>query len=327
MDDTAFASPDSTADLPLISVIIPNWNGAHHLPTCLDALRRQTYPHFEVIVVDNASTDGSVKLVERDYPEVGVRVLAANRGLTGAVNEGIAVARGEIIALLNNDTEADPDWLSALHRALKTHPEAGSAASKMLLFDQRDTIHSAGDLYRVDGVPGNRGVWQRDEGQFNQVEEVFAGCGGAVAYRRAMLEDIGLMDEDLFMYCEDVDLGWRAQLAGYRCVYAPDARVYHRLSATGGGRIASFYTGRNWIYVLVKDYPASLLRKHWWRILLAQLRVTWEALRAWRGEAARARLRGQIAGVLFAPRLLRKRWAVQRSRRVSDAYLESILES
>jgi len=313
--------------LPLISIIIPNWNGVHHLPTCLDALRRQTYPRFEVIVVDNASTDGSIELLERDYSEVVVHVLASNRGLTGAVNEGIAIAGGEIIALLNNDTEADPGWLTALHHALAAHPEAGSVASKILLFDERDVIHSAGDFYRLDGVPGNRGVWQRDEGQFDRIEEVFAGCGGAVAYRRAMLEDIGLMDEDLFMYCEDVDLGWRAQLAGYRCVYAPHARVYHRLSATGGGRIASFYTGRNWIYVLVKDYPASLIRKHWWRILLAQLRVTWEALRAWRGEAARARLRGQLAGLLLVPRLLSKRRAIQQSRRVSDAYLESILES
>ena len=311
---------------PLISVIIPNWNGARFLPTCLDSLRRQSYPRFEVIVVDNASTDASVELMERDYSEVRLVRLPTNRGLTGGVNAGIQVARGEIIALLNNDTEADADWLSELVRALEADPEAGMAASKMLLFDRRDVIHSAGDYYRVDGLPGNRGVWQKDEGQFDAARRVFGACGGAAAYRRKLLEEIGLFDEEFFMYCEDVDLAWRAQIAGYPCAFAPRAIVYHRLSATGGGRIASYYTGRNTIYVIAKDVPPSLFRKHWGRIVLAQLRIAWEALKAWRGEAARARLRGQLAGLWGLPRMLAKRRTVQRSRRVSDEYLASIIE-
>jgi GT2 family glycosyltransferase len=311
---------------PLASIIIPNWNGAPFLPACLDSLRRQSYPRFEVLVVDNASTDGSVALIERDYPEVRLVRLPTNRGLTGGVNAGIHAARGEVIALLNNDTEADPDWLSELLRALEADPEAGMAASKMLLFDRRDLIHSAGDVYGVDGLPGNRGVWQKDEGQFDGTRRVFGACGGAAAYRRAMLEEIGLFDEAFFMYCEDVDMAWRAQLAGYPCAFAPRAIVYHRLSATGGGRIASYYTGRNTIYVIAKDVPTSLLRRHWQQILCAQLRIAWEALNAWRGEAARARLRGQLAGLWGLPRMLARRRAVQRSRRVSDEYLASILE-
>jgi len=310
---------------PLVSVIIPNWNGARHLPTCLRALRLQSYPDLEVIVVDNASRDESVDLIRRDYPEVAVVELDQNLGLTGGINRGIQVASGEIIAPLNNDTEAAPGWAEALVMALLDHPDAGMAASKMLLFDRRDTLHSAGDAYRVDGIPVNRGVWQTDAGQFDADEYIWGGCGGAVAYRRAMLDDIGLLDEDLFMYCEDVDLNWRAQLAGYRCVFAPRAVVYHHLSATGGGEIASFYTGRNTLWVLAKDYPGPLLRRHWGSVVRAQLRVTGEALRAWRGAAARARLRGQMAGLLGLPRWLRKRRAIQAGRRVPLEAIERLL--
>lgn len=310
----------------MISVIIPNWNGVRFLRGCLDSLRAQTYRDFEIIVVDNASTDESVPLIEREYPEVVLVKLARNLGLTGGVNAGIKVAKGEIIALLNNDAEAHPDWLSELKSALDRWPTAGSAASKMLLYDRREIINSAGDFYGVDGMPENRGVWQKDVGQFEREEPVFGGCGGAVAYRRTMLEQIGLFDESLFMYCEDVDLAWRAQLAGWTCIYVPRAIVYHRLSATGGGIIASYYTGRNCIYVLAKNYPTSLLKRYWPRIVAAQCKVAWDALRAWRGEAARARLRGQLAGLLALPQAIRARRTVQSHRVVSDEYLLSILE-
>ncbi|MDY7078702.1 MAG: glycosyltransferase family 2 protein [Chloroflexota bacterium] len=309
----------------LASVIIPNWNGAHHLPTCLESLRSQTHPLVEVIVSDNGSTDDSMELLARDYPEVLVLPLEENRGFAGACNAGMRAAQGEIIVLLNNDTEADPGWLEEIVAAFERYPEAGLVASKMLLFDQRDTFHTAGDFYRVDGTPGNRGVWQKDVGQYDQEEYVFSACGGSAAYRRAMLDHVGLLDETFFFSCEDLDLAWRAQLAGYRCVYAPRAVVYHKLSATGGGVTASFYDGRNFIYLLAKDYPGDLWRTHWWPILWAQLRVAAEALRAWRGAAARARLRGQLAGLLGTPGMLRKRRTVQRSRIVDRAYLEHIL--
>jgi len=310
---------------PRVTVIIPNWNGAAHLPTCLESLRRQTFRDFEVIVVDNGSTDESLALLARDYPEVQVLALGENRGFAGACNAGIRAARGEFIVLLNNDTEADPQWLEEVVAAFGRHPEAGLVASKMRLFDRRDVLHTAGDYYRVDGRPGNRGVWENDQGQYDREEYVFSACGGSAAYRRAMLDEIGLLDEDFFYSCEDVDLAWRAQLAGWRCVYAPRAVVYHKLSATGGGVTASFYDGRNFIYLLVKDYPGDLWRRYWRAILRAQFRLAGEALRAWRGAAARARLRGMLAGLLGIPRMLRKRSAVQRTRRVDTAYLMSVL--
>jgi GT2 family glycosyltransferase len=197
----------------------------------------------------------------------------------------------------------------------------------MLLFDRRDTLHSAGDGFGVDGIPINRGVWQKDEGQFDHDGYIFGGCGGAVAYRREMLADIGLFDEELFMYLEDVDLNWRAQLAGYRAVFAPQAIVYHQLSATGGGAIASFYTGRNTLWVLAKDLPGPIFRRYWPAIVRTQLKITGDALRAWRGEAARARLRGQLAGLWGLLRWLAKRSEVKKKKRVDDAYLESLLIS
>jgi GT2 family glycosyltransferase len=209
--------------------------------------------------------------------------------------------------------------------AFARHADAGSVASKMLLFDRRDHLHTAGDYFTLDGRAGNRGVWQRDEGQFDHEEYVFSACGGSAIYRRKMLDQIGVLDDDFFFSMEDVDLGWRAQLAGWRCLYTPAAIVYHHLSATGGGVTASYYTGRNTIFLLVKNVPSALWRKYGWLILRAQARIALEALRAWRGEAARARLRGMLAGLLSLPRLLKKRLAVQATRTVSLDYLESIL--
>ncbi len=310
---------------PRLSVVIPNWNGAHHLPTCLDALRAQTYPALEVIVADNASTDDSRRLLAEQYPEVCLVTLPENRGFTGACNAGMRAASGELIALLNNDTEVDPGWAAAVVDAFARHPDAGAVASKMRLFDERDRLHTAGDLYYVNGRMGNRGVWERDTGQYDREEYVFSACGGSAAYRRTMLDDIGLLDDDFFFSCEDVDLGWRAQLAGYRCIYTPAAVVYHHLAATGGGVTASYYDGRNAVWVLVKNYPTALWRKHWRSILAAQAGLAWEALRAWRGAAARARLRGMVAALGGVPKMWCKRRAIQAARRVPIDYIESIL--
>lgn len=315
----------SDTPAPLLSVVIPNWNGVAFLPTCLDALARQTYPALETIVVDNASHDGSPALVREQYPAVRLIELPENRGFTGACNAGMQAANGAYIALLNNDTEVDTGWAAAVADAFDRHPEVGIVASKMLLFDRRDHLHTAGDYFTVDGRAGNRGVWQRDEGQFDQEDYVFSACGGSSVYRRTLLDQVGLLDDDFFFSLEDIDLAWRAQLAGWRCLYTPHAIVYHHLSATGGGITASFYDGRNLLWVLAKNYPAALWRKYGWLVARAQLRLAWEAGRAWRGAAARARLRGMAAGLLGIPRMWRKRRAIQRMRRVSLEELERAL--
>lgn len=307
------------------SIIIPNWNGKHHLDDCLCSLDAQTWNDFETLLVDNGSTDGSQQFIKDNYPAVQLIELGENRGFTGACNAGYASADGDIIILLNNDTEVDPNWLAEIVSAFERYPEVGAVASKMLLFDKRDTFHTAGDIVSVDGTPNNRGVWQKDEGQFEREEFVFSACGGSSAYRRTMLDEIGFLDDSYFFSCEDVDLGWRIQLAGWKVLYLPTAIVYHKLKATGGSVTGSYYDGRNFLYLIWKNYPTSLLKKNWRAVLRGQWRITREALRHWRGEAARARLRGQVMGLGGFIKLLPKRRAIQKSRRVSDDYLMEIL--
>ncbi len=308
----------------LISVIVPNWNGWRFLPGCLDSLLAQTQYPLEIMVVDNGSSDGSVEGVRRAYPGVRLLELARNTGFGAAVNAAIGTAKGEAIALFNNDAEAEPSWLAELYKAMLDHPEAASFASKMLLYDTRNVINSAGDYYCKNGEPGNRGVWQVDSG-FDRVEPVFGACAGAALYRRELFDAVGLFDADLFAYCEDVDLSFRAQLAGFQCIFVPSARVYHRLSATGGGPLASYLCGRNFITVLLKNMPARLLVRHFPAVLAAQAGHAVNSLRHIREGAARARLRGQIAGLALAPKVLSKRRAVLKLKRVSDSSIERIL--
>jgi len=305
---------------PAVSVIIPNYNGRPHLPTCLASLRQQRFGDLETILVDDGSGDDSVAWVREQHPEVHLLALPHNRGLATAINRGLRLASGEGIALLNNDTEADPGWLAGLVEAALEHPEIPAFASKIRLFDRRQLLHSAGDLYGLDGLPRNRGAWEEDRGQYDGRLEVFGACGGAAYFRRALLEELsegpGPFDERLFMYLEDVDLAWRAQLRGHRCRFVPEAIVYHKVSATGGGALASYYVGRNTLLVLMKDVPGSLLREHLGTIVRAQLRIAREAGRHIRGKAARARLRGQVAGLLLLPAWWPARRRVQAGRTV-----------
>lgn len=299
----------------MIDVIVPNYNGQRFLAACFTALRNQTRHHdVRVTMVDDASTDDSVAFVRAHYPEVHVIVMPQNGGFVNACNAGVAATDGEFVVLLNNDTEAAADWLAELIGALEAHPEYAFAASKLMLFDDRSKIHAAGDFYRVDGTPGNRGVWQSDDHIFQYDQEVWGACAGAAAYRRAVLAmllvDGGMFDRDLKMYCEDVDFNFRARLHGHRTLYVARAIVYHHVSATGGGVMASYYCGRNFILVWLKNMPRPLLWRYGMRFLRSQLAITWSALRHMRGQAARARLRGQLQAVWDAPRFLRKRRAI-----------------
>jgi len=319
-------APEDSADTkPTVTVVIPNWNGAQHLPVCIESLRQQSQKSVEIIVVDNASRDGSLELLE-SYPEVRVLPQATNLGFTGACNVGLQAARGPIRVLLNNDTEAHPDWLQTVIDALARHPEVGMVASKMLLFDRRDILHTAGDYVTPDGLAHNRGVWAQDIGQYDHRAYVFSACGGSAAYRAAMLDDIGLLDDDFFFSFEDIDLAWRAQLAGWRCLFVPEAVVYHKLKASGGGATASYYDGRNRIYTLVKNYPSDMWHDHRRAILAAQWQLISTAVKAWRGRAARATLRGVVAGIVGMPKMWRKRRAIQAKRQVDRIYLERLMQ-
>jgi GT2 family glycosyltransferase len=308
---------------PLASVIVPTLNGAHLLPDCLDSLTSQSYANVEVIVADGASTDATPALVKR-YPGVRLLQLQRNLGFAGNVNAGLRAARGDVLCLLNNDAQADPDWVAVCVETLSDRTEIGSVASKVLFADRR-TINSAGDVLCRDGRPRQRGAGQPDGPAWNASEPVFGAMGGAAAYRRAMLADVGLFDEVFFMYLEDVDLAFRAQLRGWACMYQPLARAYHLGSASGGGSLASFYNGRNLIRLIAKDMPSKLVPRLLPGILRYQAQRAHEARRAWRGAAARATLRGQLVGLVELPRHLADRPPIQQRRRVSDAAVFALL--
>lgn len=311
----------------MIDVIIPNFNGAGLLPDCLHALRQQTRRDFKVTVVDDGSTDESCAMLRRDFPEVQLIALGCNRGLVAAINTGIQQTSALFVVLLNNDTEAEPRWLEYLIGTLERYPQYDFAASKLRLWDRRDVLHSAGDGYTPHGRPFNRGVWTLDRGQFDAVMEVWGPCAGAAAYRRGALEALAVngkaLDPDLFMYCEDVDLNLRARLAGVRTIFVPQAVVYHRLSATGGGTLASYYCGRNFIGVWVKNMPATLLWRYLGNFLLFQAAIALDALRHSAGAAARARLRGQLDGIRDLPSFLAKRRT--RHQSVTDTQFAHLL--
>lgn len=312
-----------------VTVIIPTYNGAALLAGCLAALAEQTFADFTTLVVDDGSTDGTLALLAERFPSIRVLPLGRNLGLAAAVNRAIDASAGEYVALLNNDAEPAPGWLAALVATAERHPEAAAIASRLRLYDRRDHLHSAGDYYTVTGLPGNRGVWQPDGPAYDREEEVWAACAGAALYRRAALDavrqDGQVFDEALFMYCEDVDLGWRLRLRGYRCVYAPEAIVYHRLSATGGGPLASYWCGRNFIRVLLANVPGLILRRYWRRMAAAQLALAGDALRHLREPAARARLRGQLRALADLPAVLRRRRRVQAAATADPAALAALL--
>lgn len=318
--------PLEPASTPFMSVIVPNFNGRRYLPTLLEALERQHFQDFETLLADDASTDDSVAFVETHYPSVRLLVNRHNRGFVANVNAAAAAARGRVLVLLNSDTEPEPSWLAELAKAVCTHPDAAVVASKILLFDQRTRLHTAGDLLGVDGIPRNRGVWEEDQGQYDAGEEVFAGCGGGVAIRKDVWQALDGFDEDFWMYLEDVDFAFRAHLSGWKAIFAPQARLYHHLSGSGGDVFSSYYVGRNTIWTIAKNMPTRLLLRNLPRILQAQIRITLDALANIRGQAAQARLRGQIAGLFGLPAQLHKRQLIQSRRYSADEEIERLLE-
>jgi GT2 family glycosyltransferase len=310
-----------------VAVVIPNWNGARFLEECLASLAGQTSA-AEVIVVDGASTDGSPELVRERFPEVTLLELEANLGFAGAVNRGIDQALGagaEYVALLNNDAVADGRWLETLLATADRHPEAGVVTSKLLRYD-RARIDSTGDFYSSWGWAYPRGRDELDRGQYDaeELREVFCGSGGASLFRAAMLRDVGLFDEAYFAYLEDQDLGFRAQLMGWRARYEPAARAYHHMMGTSAalGHFGRYQAIRNCIFLYVKNMPASLALRYLPKFTLGLGLMAVNDVR-------RRRLRAIAGAYLDAaralPGLLAARRRIQRSRRVTVAYIDSIL--
>jgi GT2 family glycosyltransferase len=245
--------------MTMISVIVLNFNGKRHLEKCILALAAQTYENSEVIVVDNASSDGSVEYLEAQFPWVTIIKNKNNLGFAGGINSGIKKAHGDYILTLNDDTYADKHFLEHIIHPMLSHADVGMCACKMLFPDGR--INSAGICLSRSGAAWDRGMHEPDEGRYNAQEEVFGPCAGAALYRKEMLDEIGLFDEDFFLYIEDVDLAFRGRLAGWKCVYVPQAKVYHYHGGTAGfgSDLSVYYGNRNVIWYAVKDFPRGLL--------------------------------------------------------------------
>ncbi len=286
--------------MPRVAVVIANWNGCHLLPDCLSAVAAQTFADFEIVVVDNGSQDGSVEWLKARAPAVRVICNEANRGFAAANNQGIYASSAPLLATLNNDAQPKPGWLQALVEAADQAGWAGMFASKIVLNGPEERVDSAGIEVDRSGVAWNRRWGERDTAQETEPLEVFGPSAAAALYRRTMLDQIGLFDEDLFAYYEDVDLAWRAQWAGWRCLYIPGARVGHVHSATGGrgSPFKSWLLGRNKWWVIAKNYPFAAMARYLPSILLIDagamlmaavagrnlgpMRGRWAALRGWR---------------------------------------------
>jgi GT2 family glycosyltransferase len=320
----------------LISVVVVNWNRRELLRACLASLRRQTGVPFETILVDNGSTDGSPRLAA----EFGAQLIcnSTNLGFCAANNQGIAAARGEFIALLNNDAEAEPGWLAALYRACSRNPDVGMAASKVLVWEDPTRIDKVGHLIFPDGQNRGRGAGALDRGQFDREQDVLWPDGCAAMYRKSMLDRIGGFDEDFFAYGDDAELGLRARIAGWTCVYAPDAVVrHHRGSTLGKGSARRLeLIERNRLLLAIKLFPSSLL---WLNPVFFALRMASGLAMARRGAGdtayfpglagkwsmARALVRGDLQALRLAPRMLRKRAAVDRLRKLSPGDVRRLI--
>ncbi len=240
-----------------ISIIIPNYNGMAFLEGVLGSLECQTNEDFDVILVDNGSTDGSGAFVAANYPWVRMIQLPENFGFCKAVNEGIRVSRSPYVLLLNNDTEVETDFVAEMLAAITRHKNAFSCSAKMVQYHDRDRLDDAGNYYCALGWSFARGKG-RDIHTFDREERVFAACGGAAIYRKKIFEEIGYFDEEHFAYLEDVDIGYRARIYGYENWYAPKAVVYHVGSGTSGSRYNQFktrYSSRNNVYLIYKNMP------------------------------------------------------------------------
>lgn len=249
--------PPCGESAPLVSIVLLNWNGKHHLERCLPSLAAQTCQDYEIILVDNGSTDGSVAYVQAHYPAVRLVQNTENVGFAAANNQGIALARGRYVVALNNDTELDPRWLETLVEAAEAHPEMGAFACLVLFDSQRELIDSAGITVSVLGHGFQHHLGERI-GNGLAAEEVFGVCAAAAMYRRELLDDVGLFDADYFIYYEDVDLAWRARLRGWRSLFVPQSVVYHVHSATVGraSPAKKRLLVRNRLWTIVKDYPS-----------------------------------------------------------------------
>ena len=302
----------------LVSIVVLNYNGGDALLKCLRSLYDSDYAPFEVIVVDNGSTDGSVEAVRRDFPGAILIENRRNLGYGAGNNVGIRASQGEYIVLINNDVFVSRDWLKALLEACGKHGRAGFFQPKILLQTNERLINTAGNMIHVAGFGLCRGIGEHDVGQYDEEVEIGFASGACVLFRREVLRDVGFLDPVFFAFNEDTDWGWRALLYGWRSIYVPSAIVHHELGHSWGKGLTAkkfYYIERNRIFMLLKNYSRRSLA-----ILLPLLFfvescvLAYALVKGWFGSKIRSYL-----GVLGLKEYLHEqRNLLQRRRRLSD---------
>ena len=295
-----------------VSFVIPHWNKKDLLDYCIPSLREQTFRDFEIIVVENGSTDGSVEHLKGVYPDVRLIELPENLGFAPATNFGIEASNAEFIAFFSNDVVADPEWLERMVAVMDAEPDVGMTGSKLVWADQPDRIYAAGDTYTVGGYPFNVGQnAAADDPAFAHDRDVFSVCTAAALFRREALEGVkepwGYFDNRYFAHGEDTDLGFRLRLCGWRARYVAGAVARHEGSYSSDPGSPAFIrrTQRNGVMTFVKDYPARLLLRHWHRALMVF------ALSVFLTPHRKSAVLGRIDALRRLPELLRDRRRIQ----------------
>lgn len=304
-----------------VCVVVPNLNGEATLGDCLDSLLAQDL-NPEIVVVENNSTDGSLDLLRQNYQGVTVLPQKKNLGFAGGVNAGIrqAIKEGcDYVALFNNDAVADKDWLKNLVNALEENKAAGIVTGKLLNSDGKN-IDSTGEMYSVWGLPYPRGRSEAKSNKYDDKTSVFGASGGASLYRVTMLKNIGLFDEDFFAYYEDVDISFRAQLAGWKVAYQPKAIAYHQIGATSGKikGFTTYQTLKNLPMLLSKNVPSKYLWRVLPRYMVAHIAFFFAAVG--RGQIWTA-IKGDFMGTVMLIKSRSKRRHIQKNKKVSDEYI------
>jgi GT2 family glycosyltransferase len=313
---------------PKVSIVIPNWNGREHLPMVLSSMKGQTFRDFDITVVDDGSTDDSVGYLEREWPEVRVVRFAENMGFASAWARGVAESTGEYLVVINNDIEFEPSWLETLTREMDADPSIGFITTKIRFQDDRDVIYGVGHDFYVYGWCATRGLREKDVGQYDQRSETAAATGAGSMFRRAALDSAGGVDADYWMYCEDVDLGLRILLQGYRGIYLPAPVGYHVGGATMGSYldVQRFHLWRNQLVTVAKDVPAGILWRALPKLLLFHYYQYSHERRGGTG-SARLVLKAYAAFLKALPKTLAKRRRIQRARKISPAEFRSHVHS
>jgi len=305
--------------------VIPSWNAVDYVGACIESLQKQTLQPT-IVVVENGSIDGSAEYIAKNYPDVVILQQPKNLGFAGGVNVGIRYAikqDAEFVALFNNDAVADKAWLSGLVNAAKKYPEAGIVTGKFA--DIHNThLDSTGDIYTTWGLPFPRGRGEKVSNKYDHDNWVFGATGGASLYRTKMLNDIGLFDEDFFAYYEDIDISFRAQLAGWKVYFEPSAIAYHQMGATSGKikGFTTYQTHKNFPMLLWKNVPMGLMPMIFPRLFFAYWTFVFSAIA--RGQPWPA-IKGQLKALVLLPKKLSERRTIQNNKRVSDDYIRSIL--